>query len=848
MRHARLYGVGEAGYHQITFGILLKGIRVLPQEKLDDYERFAKGLLNRQMDVIYGLHERSEDFSVELCYLFSPNTPYRIEIYFLVRVLGRQREVAQVQADELERYLLRLLIVNNTYHEFAPINEEKDLRHLVAPFPISYVAEILRRDDLISLDAVRRPTARKMGFGTWAADRPVAEHRNQAVYYVFPFLGTLDNLERLCRILLMQVHPCLLSIGLRPYRLTEKDEAELEECIRRCEKYSQLTLFGNGRPEEVETFLRSQAAALYRHCAREYLQLQDAAFLLKIQVGSSHPFGAELPAMLGASITEHAGQPNPAFHDAVESSLAGGFQVYRPLTIQEKAIAVANMTNMAFTPWIREAAPPGLEHWRYLMDIGQAAAAFRLPLPVTGEFPGINTIMYHPKAAPADLPEDGLLIGEHDFLGGCRRVYFQQRDRRRHAYAVGQTGTGKSTLFLQMLLQDIQAGRGVGLIDPHGELLEEVLACIPRSRWSEVVYVDPQDYERPVGLNMLQYRTVFEKDFCVNYLIEIFDRLYDLNQTGGPIFEMYMRNALQLLLDQPAPFQATILDVPRLFQDYSFRQELIGKCTNRYVFNFWVNEASCAERDMSINNIAPYITSKLCRFVYNDLMRSILGQPETTINFREVLDKGQILLVDLRKGILGETNSHFLGMIIVGQIFSAALSRTEVEDKSVLPDFYLYVDEFHNLATPTFINILSEARKYRLAVTLTNQYISQLPRFIIDGILGNVGTLISFRVGPPDAELISQALGGAVTVKDLLGLSNWHTYVKLLSGGNVSAPFDMRTLLPEKGQEPDAPNTVRQLSRERYGRDRQEVEARIRRGWQIEEDEKEESQPLRKDF
>ncbi|MFP3871238.1 MAG: type IV secretory system conjugative DNA transfer family protein, partial [Syntrophobacteria bacterium] len=719
------------------------------------------------------------------------------------------------------------------------------LQYLAAPFPFHHVAEILRRDDLINLDAVRKPTAKKMGFGSWTANRAGAAPRTEAVYYVFPFLGTLDNLDRLCRILLLQTCPCLVSIGLRPYRLTEVDEAELEERIRRCEKYSQLTLLGDGGPEQVETFLRSQAAALYRHCAREYLQLQDAAFLLKVQVCAPQPFGAELPDMLGASITEHAGQPHPAFQDAVESSLVGGYHVCLPGNAEEEATALANLTNMSFIPWAEGTAPPGREHWRYLMDMGQAAAAFRLPLPITGEFPGVNTILYHPRSAPADLPEEGLLIGEHDFLSGCRQVYFPQRDRRRHVYAVGQTGTGKSTLFLRMLLQDIQAGRGVGLIDPHGELLEQVLAGIPRSRWAEVVYIDPQDYERPVGLNMLQYRTIFEKDFCVNYLIEIFDRLYDLRETGGPIFEMYMRNALQLLLDQPPPFQATILDVPRLFQDYSFRRKLLSRCTNRYVFNFWENEASCAERDLSLSNMAPYITSKLCRFVYNDLIRVIVGQPETTINFREVLDRGQILLVDLRKGILGETNSHFLGMILVGQVFTAALSRTEIGDKSVLQDFHLYVDEFHNLATPTFINILSEARKYRLAVTLTNQYIAQLPKFILDGILGNVGTLISFRVGPPDAELISQALGGAVTVKDLLGLSNWHTYVKLLSGGNVSAPFDMRTLLPPKYQEPEAAITIQQLSRMRYGRDREQVEAKILQAWQAEEFEADKNHPIR---
>ena len=216
-------------------------------------------------------------------------------------------------------------------------------------------------------------------------------------------------------------------------------------------------------------------------------------------------------------------------------------------------------------------------------------------------------------------------------------------------------------------MQDIQAGHGVGIIDPHGELIEEVLLSIPPRRKKDVIYINPQDLQRPVGINMLEHRTIYEKDFCVNYMIEVFDLLYDLRQTGGPIFELYMRNALQLLLDQPKMFKPTILEVPRLFQDRDFRKNLLSRCTNVYVQSFWNKEAEAAQGEIKLENISPYITSKLCRFVYNDVIRRIIGQRESTINFREAIDSKKIILIDLRKGLLGETNSHFLGMILVGK-------------------------------------------------------------------------------------------------------------------------------------------------------------------------------------
>ncbi|MBW2135863.1 MAG: TraM recognition domain-containing protein, partial [Deltaproteobacteria bacterium] len=818
MEFAKIIKKVNSQEYAATFALRLRGMRVAPAEEQQKYENFAHSLLARQMDFIQALDALPPECAIDLRYLFDPQTPFEIKVNFLVRVTGPTRAQALVQADKLGPYLLHLLLIHNHLHDFVLVADPAELRYLIEPFKFRHLVEIIRREDLIGLETVKKKTTRFIGFKTGPTELPAGPSPEfvSQIYYVFPYTLHPDNLERLCNMLFLQQYPCLVSICLRPYRLTLADETTMEKRLQLCEKYSQLT-FGkiSEEVELLEPFLKTQATALYKHCAREYLQLQDVAFLLKVQLASSHPIALELANVVGTTITEHTGDPKIFLSeaaDAIESSFTGGYQVYEPKDTAEFRIAGQNLKNLEFTPWIPSVSPHALRHWLYLFDVSEASAAFRLPIPTAGEFPGIDTTLHHHKPAPSDLPTLGLLLGEHCHLNRNRQVFFQPQDRRRHTYVVGKTGTGKSTLFLQMILQDIASGQALGIIDPHGELIEEVISCIPAHRVRDVVYVDPQDYEHPVGLNLLDYRTGFEKDFCVNYLIEVFDLLYDLKQTGGPIFEMYMRNALQLLLDQPEPFVPTVLDVPRVFQDRDFRQELLEKCTNVYVRNFWEKEASSAERDLSLENVTPYITSKLCRFVYNDLIRSIIGQRHTTINFRDVMNNNKILLVDLCKGLLGDTNSHFLGMLLVGKIFTAALSRTDVKDKSSLRDFYLYVDEFHNLATPTFISILSEARKYQLSLILTNQYIAQLKDYIINGIFGNIGTLISFRVGAGDAELLHKEFSLVISENDLVGLPNFHTYVKLLIDGNVSAPFNMRTLLPPKSLRPEAQEKIRQLS------------------------------------
>lgn len=831
---------GSAGDQacEATVAICLEAMRALPRDDRSRYGDFLFNLLGRQMDFIHSLHALSAEYRIDLRYLFDPATPHHLRVYHLVRVSAGSESAVLEEAERLGTYILHSLMVHNHLHEFRPVEAEEELRYLVTPFAFEHTVEIVRREDVIALDSIRKRTTRHLGFGRSGetVEPEPARAPNSCIYYVFPYALNLDTMERLCNALFLQKQPCLVSVCVKPYPLTPEDEARLEENVRICEKYEQLELHATEDVEQLTPFLKSQAGTLYKNCILELVQLQDAAFLLKVQIASSHPIPQALTTITGASITEHTGHPRPAFDKVMESTFTGGYDYYYPQNQDEKAAAIANLQNMEFRPWVPTLAELPFRHWRYLFDVSETSSAFRLPMPGAGEFPGINTIQYHIKPAPSDVPTSGLVLGEHINLNRRRTICFAQEDRSRHTYAIGKTGTGKSTLFLNMILQDVRAGRGVGVVDPHGELIEDVLLSIPSGRKKDVIYVNPQDYENPVGINMMEYHDFHEKDFCVNYLIEVFDVLYDLRQTGGPIFEQYMRNALQLLLDQPQPFGASVLDVVRLLQDWKYRRTLLENCTNIYVVSFWRKEAERAGGDAELSNVVPYINSKLCRFVYNDLLRTIVGQQKSTIDFREAMDSGKIVLMDLRKGILGQTNSHFLGMILVGMILKAALSRTEVKDKSTLREFYLYVDEFHNLATPSFLSILSEARKYKLVLTLTNQYIAQLEQAMIQGILGNVGTLISFRVGSQDAAILSKEFAGVVSENDLLGLSNWNAYVKLLIDGDIGSPFHMRTLVPEKSPNPRLAEKIIAHSRKRYSRPRSKVEEEVRKSWLCSED------------
>ena len=396
----------------------------------------------------------------------------------------------------------------------------------------------------------------------------------------------------------------------------------------------------------------------------------------------------------------------------------------------------------------------------------------------------------------------------------------------RHFYIIGQTGTGKSVLIKNMIAQDIEAGKGCCFIDPHGSDLQDILARIPKERAEDVIYFNPGDVARPMGLNMLEYdiRYPEQKTFIVNELLGIFNKLFDMKTAGGPMFEQYFRNSVMLVMDDPDSGN-TLFEVNRVLSDKGFRDYKLSRSRNPIVKTFWREVAEKAGGEASLANMVPYITSKFDNFLANDIMRPIIGQDKSAFNFRQVMDDGKILLINLSKGRLGDLNANLLGLVIVGKLLMASLSRVDTPEEE-RKDFYLYIDEFQNVTTDSIATILSEARKYRLDLIIAHQFIAQLEENINKAVFGNVGSISSFRVGAEDAEFLEKQFEPVFNSRDLLNIDNYNAYLKLLVNGQVSRPFNIRTLPFRKG-DPKLGEKIANLSSVKYGRPREEVENEI---------------------
>lgn len=431
---------------------------------------------------------------------------------------------------------------------------------------------------------------------------------------------------------------------------------------------------------------------------------------------------------------------------------------------------------------------------------------------------------------PSNLPYQGIVVGKNIFRGEERIIRMTEEDRRRHLYMIGQTGTGKSTLLKSMIRQDIEAGKGVCIIDPHGELAEFAASVIPSNRTDDVIYFDPGDVERPMGLNMLEIdpKHPEQKSRVIDELFSIFDKLYDLKQTGGPMFEKYFKNAALLLLDDYEHEVPTLADISRILVNSQYRADKLSREKNPLVKEFWELEAQKAGGEASLANMAPYISSKVTSFVFNEFLRPIINQKQSAFNFRTVMDSQKILIINLSKGRIGDLNANLLGMVIIGKLLMAALSRVDMPEEE-RSDFYLYIDEFQNFTTDSIGVILSEARKYHLDLVVAHQFIKQLKENIRDAVFGNVGSLVSFRVGPDDAEFLKNKFSQIFTPNDLINIDNLNAYVSLLINGQPTRPFNIK-LETDKvfgAGSKDTANAIKQMSRLKYGRVRDEVEKEI---------------------
>jgi len=383
-------------------------------------------------------------------------------------------------------------------------------------------------------------------------------------------------------------------------------------------------------------------------------------------------------------------------------------------------------------------------------------------------------------------------------------------DRRRHVYVMGKTGAGKSTLIANMAIDDIRKGRGIGVIDPHGDLAETIIDYIPKRRINDVVYLEPFDSERPFSLNVLEIKNKQHKDLIASGIVGIFSKIYA--DSWGPRLEYILRNTIFSLLEIP---NTTLIDALRILSDASYRNRVVPLITDPVIRNFWEQEFAKMTDKLRVEAISP-IQNKVGQFVSSKMIRNIIGEPKSTINLEEIMNEGKILILNLSQGKLGEDNASLLGAMIITQIQLAAMNRAFIKEED-RRDFFLYVDEFQNFATSSFIKILSEARKYRLAITLANQYIDQLDVTIQKAIFGNAGTLISFVTGAGDAALLQQEYAGLYTQNDLVSLGKHEIVVKLSIDNMMSNPFPAKTL-PLPTLVNDNREKIIRLSKEKYGR------------------------------
>ena len=481
-----------------------------------------------------------------------------------------------------------------------------------------------------------------------------------------------------------------------------------------------------------------------------------------------------------------------------------------------------------------------------VLNIAEMATIFHFPNKNI-ETPNIVWLGARKSAAPVNLPEEneGTFLGWSVFRGVKKKVFIRDEDRTRHFYIIGQTGSGKSELMKWIALQDIKRGEGVAVIDPHGTDIDDLLEKIPPERKDDVILFDAANRERPMGLNMLEARDETERNIVINSFIALLYKLYDPNHQGimGPLLERAIRNVMLTAMVDP---EATMIDVLRLFIDEKYSKKFLDRVTDPLVRRYWTDEVANTSQSRKGETMG-YFASKFDRITTDSTMRNIIGQKKSSFNFDDIMAEKKILLVDLAKGKLGEENSNFLGLLLVPRILTAALRRHQLKED--FPNFFLHVDEFQNFATPDFATILSEARKYKLNLTVTHQFISQLPEDIKKAIFGNVGTICAFRVGIDDAEYLETQFEPTFTKQDLINLPVGNAYMRLLVKGQPTPPFslfvDWDDLTSIK-KDPQLAREIREMSGQKYGTPVKEVEEFINK--RFEDDISSEPEPAKRDF
>jgi hypothetical protein len=822
-------GADGAAVYRAAFGVRLIALTPDRDERKLTVENLADARLADQADFINSLWSADAQVTYALRLLCTPlvASPLGGEISLCLfgQVAAASESEAVERAGALAQGLRLLCGAHFPDAEWATLIDEADFAADWRPFDWSsaHAVEICRRTDHVDLESGRdRPGLGKRGAG----DRPKAGG-NGAVFFVHPFLPRLSTWERLLRVLLHASHPTALTVALTP---TSLSTAEREGLLREIVKCEQALAEAGGSADTVHA---ARAHALRGVIEEQLARLADAPFLLRVTLAAPCPPASGVADAVAVEMTAPVGARSGFLREGAATLLqAGGYDL---------RTVPADDGLSRLEPMPAGESPEDLTRLPWLVDGHEAATAFRLPIATRDGLPGLLVRSARrrpiPRVVALHAPEGGVHLGESRQLDHGQPVFVSERDRRQHMYVVGQTGTGKTTLLKHMVLDDICAGRGVAVIDPHGDLFEELLASIPAERWDDVVVLDPTDIDNPVGLNLLQCDAAEDRHLVVREMHAIMSRLLH-DQYGaksqeftGPIFFQHMQMNMLLAMSDP-DHPGTLLQFYEIYRTPSFYKRWLPLVWTDHMLDRWVSgpltKTDYLARSGSDISVGEYLSSKFDDFVFDPMLRSMFGQSRSTIDLLDIMDSGKILLVNLAKGQLSEQNSRFLGMVIMAKLQVAAMRRGRQAKEQRAP-FFLYVDEFQNLATENFVLMLSEARKFGLGLVLANQFVSQIDnQRIVDAIFGNVGTLCAFRVGRKDAGMLESQFAPYFSEHDLANLPNWEACLRTTVGGQMAPPFTVNTVVRDDlPASEDTAREVRARSARVYGRPRADVDAEI---------------------
>lgn len=772
------------------------------------------------------LYDPERDITYCLRYVIEPDQQNysmgKIEIAFLVKVILQN---TQPQQKEEVIHLANIIkpLLGSSFREYSweEIDDAAELEKFIHPidWKNGHYAEIRRREEEIILGTLL--PQRHVGF--MQAGNSAKDESLKPIDYIHPYVIPMEGFHRILKALLQGSSKTILTTLLKPTMLSEKEKESLSDQISYCE--------GNTLNEDsVLRIHKIRASILSQTLLSQLLTLQDAPFYMTFTVASEAKLDRINLEMIGLGITEPIGQTGQTDNFALHN---GGYDVAVPKSDAERAILMKNMHSLSQEPWPTEDAKKEIPRLRYLFDGKEAVSAFYLPINTEENIPGINTHYMEEQALPREMidpiksKKGSILLGRNHFLGFEQELMLSESTRGQHTYIIGQTGTGKTTLLKTMILADMKAGNGLAVIDPHGELYDDLLALIPENRKNDVVLLDPSETEFPVGFNLLQVKHDDEREAVIKEMRAILKRYifeyYSITDGGyaGPVFFQHIQNNL-LLASSDINNPGTILEANNIFIKPGYYKRWLPLKWQNHILSDWVTNSlpnidyQSFSRDGGM--YGDYFSGKLSDFTNDPRVSLIFGQPYSTIDIADIIEKKKILLINLSKGLLGEASASLLGMILMAKFSTAFMERRKyLEEGKKLTPFYLYVDEFQNIATENFSILLSEARKFGLGLILANQFISQVrEKNIREAIFGNVGTLISFRLGIDDAQIMESQFLPHFNSQDICNLPNYHAIIRTNIEGRRTTPCNFHTVLPEYSDQHSDKKEIVDISRQKY--------------------------------